>query len=210
MQKQTDWFIFAFSNNIIMNKAERTRRFIIEQSASIINKKGMAGTSLNDIMQATKLAKGGIYGNFESKDEIYLESFLYLSRTQSDRLDSAVIKGRTAKEKLFNLLDAYQGNKNTEGGCPILNFGVEADDTHPKMKENVKKAIHSSQQRIFNIIADGITNNEISPQMSPKNFSIKVFAMIEGAILCRRVLESDENMRITMDAIKQEFEHYLN
>ena len=56
-------------------KAERTRQFIIEASAPIINKKGVAGTSLTDIMEATKLAKGGIYGNFENKEEICKEIF---------------------------------------------------------------------------------------------------------------------------------------
>ena len=131
-----------------MNKAERTRRFIIEKSSSIINKKGMAGTSLSDIMEATKLAKGGIYGNFDSKDEICVASFHYLTETLAHQLDRAVLNGKTASEKFFNLLNAYKSNKDTEGGCPILNFGVEADDTHPLMKENVKIAIRSSQKRI--------------------------------------------------------------
>lgn len=191
-----------------MNKAERTRRFIIEQSASIINKKGMAGTSLSDIMEATKLAKGGIYGNFESKDEICVESFLYLAENLANQFDRAVAIGTTARDKFFNLLDAYKGNKNA-GGCPILNFGVEADDTHPFMKENVKKAIYSSQKRFFSILTEGIANLEISPDIDPINFSVKVFAMIEGAILCSRVLASDEQMDIVIAAIQQEFESYL-
>ncbi len=192
-----------------VKKGERTKRFIIEKSAPIINRKGMAGTSLSDIMGATKLAKGGIYGNFESKDEICVESFLYLTQTLANRLDSAVSNGKTAREKFFNLLEAYKGNKNTEGGCPILNFGVEADDTHPSMKENVKRSIRMSQKRIFDIISQGIANNEISSTINPKNFSIKVFAMIEGAILCRRVLESNEQMSIIMETIQKEFESHL-
>lgn len=192
-----------------MNKAERTRRFIIEKSASIINRKGMAGTSLSDIMEATKLAKGGIYGNFESKDEICVASFLYLTQTLANRLDTAVSLGKSATEKFYNLLEAYKESRNMEGGCPILNFGVEADDTHPAMKENVKGVIHKSQKRIFDILSDGVARKEISPEMNPKNFSIKVFAMIEGAILVRRVVDSDEQMQIVMSAIRQEFDSYV-
>lgn len=191
-----------------MSKAERTRKFIIEQSAGIVNRKGMAGTSLSDIMEATKLAKGGIYGNFESKDEICMESFLYLSRMMAERLDRAVADGKNAKDKFFNLLEAYKG-KNMEGGCPILNFGVEADDTHPLMKENVRKAIRSSQKRIHDIVSQGISDKQILNTVDPKNFSVKAFAMIEGAILCKRVLESEEQMRIVMGAIWLEFESYL-
>lgn len=192
-----------------MNKAERTKQFIIEKAAPIINRKGMAGTSLTDIMEVTKLAKGGIYGNFASKDEIYISSFAYLTQTLSNQMDFAVSNGKTAKEQFFNLMRIYKGKQSTDGGCPILNFGVEADDTHPLMKEKVKKVILLSQKRIFDIISNGIANNEISPILDPKIFSIKAFAMIEGAILCRRLLDSDEQMSIVIDAIQKEFESYL-
>ncbi|TPG40861.1 TetR/AcrR family transcriptional regulator [Flavobacterium pectinovorum] len=192
-----------------MSKAERTRQFIIEASAPIINKKGMAGTSLSDIMEATKLAKGGIYGNFESKEEICRESFLYLRSQLSSKLNTAVAEGKSSKEKLFNLLNVYSNDINTIDGCPILNFGAEADDTNPVMKEQVKKAIHSAQNRFFTIVEEGIKSKELSANINAEHFSIKVFAMIEGAILCRKILGTDVQMKIVIDSIKTEFESYL-
>jgi TetR/AcrR family transcriptional repressor of nem operon len=192
-----------------MSKAERTRQFIIETSAPIINKKGMAGTSLSDIMEATKLAKGGIYGNFESKEEICMESFSYLRLQLAAKLDTAVSQGKSAKEKLSNLLDVYAKSKNMSEGCPILNFGVEADDTNPIMKEQVKKAILSAQKRFYNIIEEGIHKKELSSEIDPEHFSIKVFVMIEGAILCRKILGNDEQINIVLDNIKSEFERYV-
>ncbi|MFH7018293.1 TetR/AcrR family transcriptional regulator [Flavobacterium sp. FlaQc-47] len=192
-----------------MSKAERTRQFIIEASAPIINKKGMAGTSLSDIMEATKLAKGGIYGNFENKDEICKESFLYLRSQLSDKLNKAVADGNSAKAKLFNLLNVYANDTNTADGCPILNFGAEADDTNPVMKEQVKKAILSAQGRFFTIAEEGIISKELSASLNPEHFSIKVFAMIEGAILCRKILGNDDQMKIVLDSIKTEFESYF-
>lgn len=192
-----------------MSKAERTRQFIIETSAPLINKKGMAGTSLSDIMEATKLAKGGIYGNFENKEEICMESFLYLRRQLASKLDLAVSKGKSSKEKLFNLLDVYSNDKNMAEGCPILNFGTESDDTNPIMREQVKKAILSSQKRFFNIMEDGIQKKELSLEISSEHFSIRTFAMIEGAILCRKVLGNNDQMSIVLDSIKNEFEKYV-
>jgi AcrR family transcriptional regulator len=191
-----------------MSKAERTRQFIIEQSAPIINKKGMAGTSLTDIMEATKLAKGGIYGNFESKDEICKEAYSYLSSNLAGKLNQAVTKGKTAKEKLDNILEVYRDKSHTEG-CPILNFGVEADDTHPEIKERVKKSIFSAQNRIKNIVEFGVSNNEISENINPEIFATKTFTMIEGAILCRKIMDNDDIIFIIIEEIKKEFESYL-
>jgi len=169
----------------------------------------MAATSLSDIMEATKLTKGGIYGNFENKDEICKESFFYLTTSLANSLDRAVSQGRTAKEKLFNLIEAYKNIKTEDGGCPLLNFGTEADDTNDSIKEYVKKGIRSAQKRLFNIASDGIEDGELRADLNPKNFSIKTFAMIEGAILCSKVLETSEQMNIITDAIKADFESYL-
>ncbi len=191
-----------------MSKAERTKQFIIETAAPIINKKGMAGTSMSDIMEATKLAKGGIYGNFESKDEICKEAYSYLSSTLAGRLNEAVSAGKTAKEKLDNLLDVYE-NKSLSGGCPILNFGIEADDTHPEIKQRVNQSISLARSRIAGILEFGVSNNEVSKDIDIKVFSTKVFTMIEGAIMCRRIMDNDEVISIVIETIKKDFESYL-
>jgi AcrR family transcriptional regulator len=59
-----------------MSKAEKTKQFIIEKTATLFNTKGYTSTSLSDITQAT-LTKGSIYGNFENKDEVALEVYKY-------------------------------------------------------------------------------------------------------------------------------------
>lgn len=60
-----------------MNKAEKTKLFIIEKTAPVFNTKGYAATSLSDITEVTGLSKGSIYGNFDSKDEVVTEAFKY-------------------------------------------------------------------------------------------------------------------------------------
>lgn len=191
-----------------MGKADRTRQFIIEASAPIINRKGMAGTSLTDIMDATKLAKGGIYGNFESKDEICLEAFLYLRSQLANKLDSAIARAQTSQAKFLNLLEVYSTDMNMIEGCPLLNFGTEADDTNPIIKEQVKKAVYSAQKRFFNIMEEGINNKELSSELNPESFSIKVFALIEGGILCRKLI-GNQQMVMVLESIKEEFKRYV-
>lgn len=209
MRIKTDRSIFALSNEVIMSKAERTKQFIIEKSAPIINKKGMAGTSLSDIMEATKLAKGGIYGNFESKEEICIESFFYLRSQLAGKLNNALAQGKSAKEKLHNVLDVYGNKENMTDGCPILNFGVESDDTNPVIKEQVKKAIRTAQKRFFDLAEEGIANKELRAEINPEHFSIRTFAMIEGAILYRKVFDNDDQIKIVLESIKDEFERYV-
>lgn len=190
-----------------MTKAEKTRQFIIEKAAPIINQKGMAGTAISDIMEATKLAKGGVYGNFESKDEICIESFDYLIKRIAFAIDQSMEGRVSAKDKLFALLDFYENRlfKST-GGCPILNFGAEADDTNPVIKQRVKNSISNSQNRIANLVKQGITNGEFKKTFDADIFGKKAFAMIEGATLISRVQSSNEQMELIISMIREEIE----
>jgi TetR/AcrR family transcriptional repressor of nem operon len=189
-----------------MKKGERTREFIIEKAAAILNKKGMAGTAINDIMEATNLTKGGIYRNFESKDEICAAAFHYLSGKLSSRINEAMNAKEGAESKLFALLDFYVESSTllNGGGCPILNFGTEADDTNPMIKSKVAEAIKSFQNKIYRTISAGIEKNEFKSDIDAEEFSVKMFSMLEGAILTCKVLHDNYQMKMITDLLKRE------
>lgn len=195
-----------------MTKAERTRQFIIEQAAPIFNKKGIAGTSMSDIMEATKLAKGGLYGNFESKEEISLEVYKYLSDTLNNEIVKSMEGQTSAKGKLFALLKFYEKRlfKDNNGGCPILNFGTEADDTNPLIKQKVNESINRFQGRIATIIKDGYETGEFPKAFDADMFAVKMFTMIEGAILISKVQNSDKHMHMVIGMLKAEIEQNSN
>lgn len=190
-----------------MKKSEQTRQFIIEKSAAIINKKGISGTSITDLMEATNLAKGGIYGNFDSKEEISIEAFNYLAGKISEKLDS-LVTGGTARAKLFALLKYYADfcEPGKEGGCALLNFGTEADDTNPGLRQRVAKAVKRSQLRIQKVVEEGVRSGEFTNDIDARIFALKMFVMIEGAHFTSRVTNSKEPMNIIHDLLQAEIE----
>ena len=56
-----------------MRKGELTRQRIIAQAAPIFNQRGFAGCSMQDLMEATGLEKGGLYRHFSGKEELAAE-----------------------------------------------------------------------------------------------------------------------------------------
>ena len=60
-----------------MRKGAATRPRIIAQAAPVFNQRGFSGCSMQDLMDATGLEKGGIYRHFESKEELAAEAFDY-------------------------------------------------------------------------------------------------------------------------------------
>jgi TetR/AcrR family transcriptional repressor of nem operon len=195
-----------------MTKAEKTRKFIIEKAAPIFNKKGMAGTAISDIMEATKLAKGGVYGNFDSKEQICVEAFSYLLQSINAAIVQAMEDKTTAKEKLHALVEFYTHRlfNSNRGGCPILNFGTEADDTNPLIKQKVKEAIATAQGRISKLVYEGIVTGDFKKTFNAEIFAIKMFTMVEGAILISRTQGNNHQVKVIAEILNAEIEANSN
>lgn len=193
-----------------MTKAERTRQHIIETAAPIFNKKGVAGTTIDDVLSATGLAKGCLYSHFENKEVLALETVDFLLRQIRLNGQAALDKETTAKGKLFAYLDLRLDTQNRlfEGGCPILNFGMEADDTNAQIKQKVKKVIQSSLKVLQGIVEKGIADKEFTKDFNGEEFAIKVFTLMEGNILVGRVLSSNHTMQMMNRMLKKEIESY--
>ena len=191
-----------------MTKAERTKQFIIEKSAPIFNIKGVAGTAMSDIMEATKLAKGSLYVHFENKDELSYAAVDYNLDKLVEKVMSAINKQKTAKAKLFAFTDLYSDPAKPPmvGGCPILNFGMEADDTNPVIRQKVSKRLLASPKILEAIVERGIIDGEFRKSWNATEFGIKMFAMIEGGVLFSRVSGNSDQITIIINMIKKEIE----
>jgi AcrR family transcriptional regulator len=84
------------------------------------NKRGYEGSSLNDLMEATGLKKGGIYRHFSSKEELAAEAFDYTwDVTWNARLLHVDEKTNGIK-KLKRLITNFIDHRSRiAGGCPI-------------------------------------------------------------------------------------------
>ena len=188
-----------------MTKSEKTRSHIIEKIAPIFNIKGFAGTSLNNMTDATGLTKGSIYGNFANKDEVALVAFDYNFKSIEMKISAAMNNQDTAKDKLMAYLVIYQGlmlGQISPGGCPILNTSIDADDTHPALREKALNALLSWKKQIISIIQDGISNKEIAPKYNPEQIALTVIAMIEGGIMISRLTNTKETCELLIDSLK--------
>ncbi|PSR55508.1 TetR/AcrR family transcriptional regulator [Adhaeribacter arboris] len=173
-----------------MSKAERTRQFIIEKTAPIFNTKGYAGTSIADITDATGLTKGSIYGNFENKDEVAVAAFEFNLAQVQRIIHSEIEKQTSAKDKLLVYVRVYDNFLKFPfpvGGCPILNTAIEADDTHPILKNKAADAITDWKSKISQLINGGIQNKEFRTDVNPDQTALTLIAMIEGAIMITKL-----------------------
>lgn len=189
-----------------MTKAEKTRNFIVEKTAPIFNMKGYAGTSLNDITAATGLTKGSIYGNFANKDEVALAAFDYNLKNVSSTIDVEMNRQSSIKDKLLVYINIYQkfmDGSLSEGGCPVLNTAIDADDTHAELRGRVLKAVLDWKNKIAKLVKAGIASKEINPDQHPEQIALTIIAMVEGGIMISKLTSKTEYWNLIMGSLKK-------
>jgi AcrR family transcriptional regulator len=171
-----------------MRKGEATRQRIIAQAASIFNRRGFAGCSMQDVMEATGLEKGGLYRHFSSKEELAAEAFRY-AVTRADKLRFEKIdRTHGALEQLRSLVRSFVNiRSDVPGGCAIFNTAIEEDDGNPILRGLALEALQSWKDRLSNIVQEGIRAGEIRKGTVPRRVANLLIATLEGALTMSRL-----------------------
>ena len=195
-----------------MKKSEKTRRLIVEKSASLFNQKGFAGTSIQDIMAATGLTKGGIYGNFKKeggdkkgvKEEIALAAFQYAVEVVNEEVRKRTFVIENSIDKLKAVVYFYKErvmNPPVEGGCPLLNTSIDADDTNPALQKRVLKSMEYWQYRIIKTLEKGKKEGEVKKEVNSEDFAILFIGTLEGGILMSRIFKDNHHFDLMADQL---------
>ncbi|MFK8104438.1 MAG: TetR/AcrR family transcriptional regulator [Saprospiraceae bacterium] len=192
-----------------MTKSEKTRQLILERAAALFNQKGYSGTSMSDIMKATGLTKGGLYGNFNSKEEISVAAFEHAVEIVNHKVGKRTYVIYNTIDKLKAVVYFYKEhifNPPVAGGCPILNTSIEADDNNPKLKEKVVEALDYWHGRIVLTISKGIERKEMKPNVDADKFATCFIGTLEGGIMMARIYKDGQKFDVLAEQLLQQIE----
>jgi TetR/AcrR family transcriptional regulator, transcriptional repressor for nem operon len=188
-----------------MSKGEATRQRIIELAAPLFNQRGFKGCSLNAIMEATGLEKGGIYRHFESKEELAAEAFDHAWNASVVRRTQGLDDIPNHVDRLKEHISRFVYGTGTPGGCPLLNTAVDADDGNPVLRERVRKALRGWQARLRKIVEDGIAAGTVKPEVNTTEVANHIIANLEGGLVIARLERSDAPLR----DVRAQLDRYL-
>lgn len=173
-----------------MRNPEATRQLIVEKAMSLFNRQGYRTTSLSDITSATGITKGAIYGNFKNKDEVAEAAFEYAIDIVMSELRQRIGLAPTAPLKMKAIVEYYGEyiqNPPIDGGCPIINTSVEADDNYPQLRSKAVRSVAMMKESMAKIISRGIKEGQIDPAVNPAEMALLIYTSIQGALVLSRV-----------------------
>jgi TetR/AcrR family transcriptional repressor of nem operon len=178
-----------------MTKGEQTRQRLVAEAAGLFNRRGYEGSSMQDIMQATGLQKGGVYRHFGSKEELAQQAFDYAWHETFE----ARLKNLDAIDNALDRLKQFVANfveirPPVPGGCPLLNTAVEADDGNTALRKRALAALRAWRSALVRIVQSGINRGEIAKTTQPECVATIVIASLEGALMMSRLERNGDHL----------------
>lgn len=189
-----------------MRNAVNTKELILKESANLFNTQGYKATSISDITKATGLTKGAIYRHFESKSDLEQQALRSLGKLMFTELGQTIQEAATFQLKMdatFNFFEKYMHTPLYEGGCPLMNAAIEADDTNNALRQQTFNMLAQLKASLGKIVDNGIKNGQVRATVDSAFCATIFIATLEGGIMMSKLERNTDAISKTIIHLKK-------
>ena len=163
---------------------ERRRQTLVDAALAVFASKGVAGTSVDDIVRAAGVAKGTFYLYFETKDEVVSAVAQRIVEGVSDRMDAVMAdRDRSPVNRILAFGNAVRqiGSEPYERDLIEVFHRPENRAIHDRLGE---RAMDHMKPTMTAIVADGIEQGLFRRQDPTRaaTFALACFAIMHDVI----------------------------
>jgi AcrR family transcriptional regulator len=179
---------------------------IVINSLKLFSLKGYLNTSLEDILQNSRISKGGFYNYFKSKEDLFYAVLAKARKIWQEKNLAGWDRTPTSIGRVLLLLKNYrdrylQDSVNFPGGCIFITLSVELDDLRPHLTAEIEEGFKRLKARIRRTLQEGKKAGEIGPGVSAETVTEIVFSAMIGASVRYGVDKSQADLNRTIGAI---------
>ncbi len=166
-------------------KGVRTRRKIVEESLQLFTVKGYYNTSVSDILAATGLTKGGLYGHFKSKEDIWYAVYDRAVALWREIVFNRIEKVEDPIERIEltieNDMKDYLGADVFEGGCFFFNMLVELSGQSSSMSRHILRGFVRFSRLLRTWLEEADEKGMLKKDLNLKEVANFIIITINGA-----------------------------
>jgi len=163
-----------------------TRRRIVQSARRLFNRNGFADVSIDEIMGAAGLTRGGFYKHFAGKDDLYKDAvleFVCAERPEPWQMRHVDPEARGAALSRM-IVDAYLSCDHfddRDGACPMIALPSDVS----RGGESVKGAF----RQVLAMMVDVFAANLGPGEGSPRERALALAAMVVGGMVLARAVD---------------------
>ena len=183
------------------DRAAWTRRRILDTAAAEFAEHGYLGTSLNQLIAATGLAKGGFYFHFPSKEALALACLQDKQEQWIGKVMAAAMRHERALDQLVSiphtLCDVYE--EDPSYAC-VGKLSMELMERVPELAPEVRPALLAWVRLTSQLIRRAQQEGDVRPGLDPDAVAEVAVASIVGIEQMANCLSAGADFRRRVEA----------
>jgi AcrR family transcriptional regulator len=182
------------------------RENIIHQSLRLFSLNGFLGTSLNDILEASQISKGGFFNYFKSKEDLFHAVLSEARKVWREKNLKGLDQIDRPIEKVMRILQNYRDRylKDTDhfpGGCLFVTLSVELDDLRPHLAKELNEGFLRFKAMIKRFLDQAKKSGELPGGVSTQEITEMIFSGMLGASVLYGMDKLPKNLNRTIQAL---------
>ena len=174
---------------------EQTRRRIVQSARRLFNRNGFAEVSIDEIMAAAGLTRGGFYKHFAGKDDLYEEAVLeFICAERPEPWQARHVDPAARGVALSRMIvDAYLSRDHfddRDGSCPMIAL--------PSDVSRGGEAVKGAFRQVLKMMVDMFAANLAPGDGPPRERALALAAMVVGGMVLARAVDD----RLLADEIR--------
>lgn len=179
-------------------RGQATRERIVAAASGLIAERGVAETSLDDVIERAGVSKGQLYHYFG--DRAALLHAVVAHNTEAVLRHVGRLDGWKSIRSWFDELVELQVRCHASGGCPIGSLVGQLAE----VDEEARRAIADGFDRWETYLRDGLrtmkAGGKLGRRADPRTLAIATMAAIQGGLILTQTRRDPAQLAIALDA----------
>lgn len=153
--------------------------------------RGFAGTSVDDVVQATGVSRSSLYNAFPDKGALFLAALEHYLETVTRSKLERLARGDKAALAIRGFLMDIAGEQPTANapahGCLLTNTAVEIGAAQERVAECVRHAFARLEHALAGRLDEARQQGDLSAGTDPQQFARQLVALVQGLRVMTRL-----------------------
>jgi TetR/AcrR family transcriptional repressor of nem operon len=182
-------------------RGRASRERIVEHAAELFAARGVAGTSLDEVLAAAGAGKSQLYHYFHGRDEL-VEAAVGLRCTQVLAGLTQALRTVASLAELELALAGFVAGFEQAGlpGCPIGSLAAEVAERNEGARLKTAAAFDAWEQLLADALARMRDRGELRADAAPAVLATALLASIEGGMVLSQARKDPASLHVAVDA----------
>lgn len=182
-------------------RGRATRDRIVAAAAELMHQRGVAATSLDDVLAATATSKSQLYHYFADKASLVRAVVAYQTvqvlAAQEPEIDQ--LRSLAALRAWADRVVELNGRTRSSGGCPLGRLASELSDADPQARAAIAAGFRAWQDRLANGLAAMRDQGALPADCDPDTLAAGLLAALQGGLLLAQAARSPDPLSAALD-----------